>query len=129
MNRNYLDFDVKKEIWNKYLLKDGATLTLKIVLINVLLEGEDQLGNPQLGFQMNNVMGIRIPSDWKQLPKEDDVEINEIHDEWNEYKTSNGFLLKIKPGISQITRTDTNDPMGNPVYVIQSTPMVKISKI
>ncbi|MFA5332316.1 MAG: hypothetical protein WC342_08055 [Methanoregula sp.] len=128
MKRNYLDFTIKNEVWNTYRLKDGITLSLKIVLINVLLEGEDKLGNPQLGFQMNNILGIRVPDDWTQLPKEDDIGFDIIHDDWNEYKTTNGYMLQFKPIISQISRSGQNDPMGNPVYLVQSQPMVKIRK-
>lgn len=111
------------------MLTDGVTITLKVVLINILMEGLDQLGNPKFGFQMNNVIGVRLPAEWTQLPKEDDIPIEKSLDDWNEYKTSNGYLLKFKPVISQITRTGTCDPMGNPIYVIQTTPMVKFSKI
>ena len=129
MSRNYLDFDTKKELWNSYLLKDGVTLILKIVLINVTLEGKDQLGNPQFGFQFNSVVGTRLPQEWKPLPKEEDIQIDKINDYWNEYTTNNGYLIKIKPIVSQITRTGVNDRMGNPIYITQAQPMVKTSKI
>lgn len=128
MDRNYLDFDVKKEVWNRYLLKDGVLLTLKLVLINVTLQGTDSLGNPQLGFQMTNVIGVRLPKEWKELPKDDDVQIEKAIEDSNEYKLSNGFLLKFKPMVSQIIRTGTVDPMGNPVYAIQAQPIPKLSK-
>jgi hypothetical protein len=129
MSRNYLEFEVKKERWNSYLLSDGVTLNLKVVLTNVTLEGKDQLGNPQFGFQMNNVIGMRLPPEWTQLPKEDDIPIKKVTDDWNEYTTNNGYLLKFKPVISQIGRTGTNDPMGNPIYLIQTQPLIKVSKI
>jgi hypothetical protein len=129
MSRNYLDFEVKKEIWNKYLLKDGVTLTLKIILINVTLDGTDALGGPQLGFQINNVIGVRQPKEWKELPKDDDVQIEKATEDWNEYKLSNGFLLKFKPIVSQIVRTGTVDAVGNPIYAIQAQALPKLSKI
>jgi hypothetical protein len=129
MNRNYLDFEVKKEVWNKYLLKDGVTLTLKIVLINVTSEGNGALNTPQLGFQLNNVIGVRLPKEWKELPKDEDVQIEKATEDWNEYKLSNGFLLKFKPTVSQIIRTGTVDPMGTPVYAVQAQPMSKLSKL
>jgi hypothetical protein len=129
MDRNYLDFDVKMEVWNSYLLKDGVLLTLKLVLINVTLQGIDPLGNPQLGFQMTNVIGVRLPKEWKELPKDEDVQIEKATEDWNEYKLSNGYLLKFKPMVSQIIRTGTVDPMGNPAYAIQAQPMPKLSKI
>lgn len=129
MSRNYLDFEVKKEVWNKYLLKDGVTLTLKVVLINVTLEGAGPLNTPQLGFQMNNVIGVRLPKEWKELPKDEDVQIEKPTEDWNEYKLSNGYLLKFKPLVSQVIRTGTIDAMGNPIYAVQAQPMSKLSKI
>ena len=98
-------------------------------MINVTLEGKDQLGNPQFGFQFNSVVGTRLPQEWKPLPKEEDIQIDKINDYCNEYTTNNGYLIKIKPIVSQITRTGVNDPMGNPIYITQAQPMVKTSKI
>ncbi len=66
-----VDFDVVKEDWNIYQLKDGTTLKVKLVLGGVLrVRGQyDQLGNPVYLINSTNVVRvIEVPKELKRAP-------------------------------------------------------------
>ncbi len=46
---------------------------------------------------------------------------------WNEYLVDDGSVLKLKPVVTEILRLEGQyDPMGNPIYLIQSTNVVAV---
>jgi hypothetical protein len=46
---------------------------------------------------------------------------------WNEYLLDDGSVLKLKPVVTEVLRVEGQyDPMGNPVYVLQSTNVVAV---
>lgn len=47
---------------------------------------------------------------------------------WNEYVCDDGSVVRLKPVVTEIFRIEGEyDPMGNPVYVVNSTNVVSVS--
>lgn len=126
----YLDFKIINESWNWYKLSDSCLLKLKMILVNVLDDGSDVCGDPKFSLQINPVIGI-VPSSKEVVQSaKEDISFDPIEENWNEYLINNGFVLRIKPIISQINRLNSvNEVTGTPNYGINVQPMVKISKI
>lgn len=60
-----LEFETKAEPWNQYVLEDGTTLRMKIVLLEVVrLVGEkDEKGQPVYQFVAQQIIGASTPNE------------------------------------------------------------------
>ncbi|MFQ5777998.1 MAG: hypothetical protein ACE5IP_08320 [Terriglobia bacterium] len=56
----------------------------------------------------------------------EDMEFQTGKETWNEYQVEDGFTVRIKLVVSSILKTNERDPQGNPVYIVQSTNIVKV---
>ena len=56
----------------------------------------------------------------------EDMEFQTGKEDWNEYQVEDGFTVRIKLVVSSILKTQERDPQGNPVYIVQSTNIVKV---
>ncbi len=65
-----VDFDVVREEWNEYKLKDGTVLKIKLVVGSVI-RTEDynpMTGDPNYMVQTTNVVKAIVPEKLKRLP-------------------------------------------------------------
>ena len=56
----------------------------------------------------------------------EDMEFQTGREDWSEYQVEDGFSVRIKLVVSSILKTQERDPQGNPVYIVQSTNIVKV---
>ena len=56
----------------------------------------------------------------------EDMEFKPAREDWNEYQVEDGYSVRIKLVVSSILKTGDRDPQGNPVYIVQSTKIVKV---
>lgn len=56
----------------------------------------------------------------------EDMEFKTVREDWNEYSVEDGYSVRIKLVVSAILKTNERDSSGNPVYVVQSTNIVKV---
>ncbi len=56
----------------------------------------------------------------------EDMEFQTGREDWSEYQVEDGFTVRIKLVVSSILKTQERDPQGNPVYIVQSTNIVKV---
>lgn len=148
----YVDFEIERENWNKYQLKDGAILKAKFILINVLAEKgfKEKIKKAKtekeidLGFmfQSSNVIGVEAPpnligepSNTRYSPREletsvveDEIDFETISESWNSYKIKvNGEIyLKVRNSPIRIRRTSKFDSQGVPIYLVDFKADVKI---
>jgi hypothetical protein len=54
------------------------------------------------------------------------MDIIEAKEPWSEYVLENGTKIKTKQAVMNIVKLDRTSPDGNPVYVVQSQPMMLI---
>ncbi len=130
-NYDYIDFDIIKENWCLYELEDGTIIKLKTILMKIIPTGN----NKNIAFNTANVVTVfstkegkgkpTLPNTVRQIEKKD-LPFKVVADEWNEYKLEDGRILKIKPSIVEISKGTTYDQYGEPSYLVQSQPMIKI---
>jgi hypothetical protein len=123
-----INFDVVNEEWNIYKLEDNTLLKIKIILLRIIQEGSDPRGNPVAGTLVNTVVAPIPPEGLRHLKAITpifDLKYEIIKETWNEYNTEDGFVIKIKPNISQIDRLDKIDPRGDPLYGMSMQPSIK----
>lgn len=133
-----IDFEIIKEPWNIYKSKDGSTLKIRFVLIKVIKEGIDETGNPIYGINSSNVVGVIAPKNLKGTPSppytpkelassivEDDIAFDTVSEDWNVYKLKDGVTLNIKLVLVKVSRTNKFDSRGDPIYLVNSQPIVK----
>ena len=58
-----------------------------------------------------------------------DVEFEEEREHWNSYRLKDGTLLQVKLVLTKVKRLNKWNPDGDPVYVIQSQNVVRVSNI
>jgi hypothetical protein len=135
------DFKIRNEDWNIFQLSDGSTLKIKYVLINVFEKRSGEGFDASL--QSQNVMGVFSPDHLRGKPSEsytkeelansiaqDDVDVEKvIQQPWNEYEINNDFLLKVKTMPVHISRTAKYDREGIPIYLVQSTALLKTKSL
>lgn len=56
----------------------------------------------------------------------EDMDFQTAREDWNEYQVEGGHTVRIKLVVSSILKTNERDPQGNPVYIVQSTNIVKV---
>jgi hypothetical protein len=130
-----VDFQIEKEDWNTYELKDGTILKGRVILTRV---GKDKNRPPdQYGIQTENLFVTWAPKDKKgppstpppmdQIPESQMIQVepersNEI---WNIYRIpSSGHRLRVKLVAHDILRVkDVFDQIGEPYFIITSAVM------
>lgn len=143
-----LDFDVLKEIWNKYELADNAVVKVKIVLTGVSKTQQEKKTKtaapapPKYSLDFKNVVVVlsneRGKPDTKVYsPKElqasvikDDMRFSTTTQDWNEYVVDDGTRIKVQPMIMKVVKTSKFNTRGVPVYWtdIQLTMQIKTPK-
>jgi hypothetical protein len=135
LTREYINFEVLKENWSIYKLKDESLIKCKFILIKIMTEGEDSSGKPLLSIQAQNVVGV-VPNlkslgnpvtvpiynvkDLNSRIVEPNVQFEIVKNEPNIYQLQNGDFFTIRQDITRIARTTEFDQAGEPVYIVDT---------
>jgi hypothetical protein len=128
------DFVVLKEDYSRYHLHDGTILKVKIVVRKILrtpiLTAQGYPTN--IGMDTVNVVSAIVPAALKRPPSKEpwdpardvgtEVEFDPIEEKWQEYMTTDGFRVLVKPVVVKVIRYDKYNSLGEPIYsaIIQS---------
>jgi len=64
------------------------------------------------------------------IPDGEEVDFDVIGESWNTYKLKDGTTLKVKLVLAGVVRLKNQyDAMGNPVYMINSTNVVRVMDV
>lgn len=134
--REIIDFEVVKEPWNIYKLQDETILKTRFILINVVMEGIDEAKNPIYYINSDTVLGVISPDSLIGEPSEkrytseervdaieQELNFEQIHEEWNEYQLKDDVTLKVKLVLTKVARTSLRDSRGQPVYLVSNQPL------
>lgn len=140
-----LEFNIKKEQWNEYELKDGTKIKARIFLTrmdenkNIQHESSASKGvtgqysiSVQNNFQVfalphkkgNPTLPLPNVNEIKEDQKEE-AEILTSSEPWNIYEIlKNGMIVRIKLVLSDVFRVkDCYDQFGEPYFIIKSGPV------
>lgn len=66
----------------------------------------------------------------QSVPEGDEVDFDVVEEGWNVYKLKDGSTLKIKLVLAGVIKVRNQyDPIGNPVYMINSTNVVRVTDV
>ena len=146
----FLDFEVEREEWNKYLLEDGSLLRAKLILTGVLIDKNvEELARAaksrqklKIGFTIRsrNVFAVEPPPKLRGPPDSktfspDELRASIVKEEldfetkratWNSYLFENGMRMKARISPTSINMTNKFDGGGMPVYIVDSAVDVKL---
>jgi hypothetical protein len=127
-----LDFEVVKEIWNRYELADNTVLKVKVILTAVRKADPSQASEPNAkgGYTMDFQNVIVLLSNERGLPDprvyppqelqaatvKEDIRYTTMSQEWNEYMTDDGAKIRLQPLLLRVNKTSKFDAKGQPIY-------------
>lgn len=140
-NMGYMDFEVLDENYSRYIVADGSTLKVKIVVKKIL---RTAAVNPQ-GYPMAisldsiNAVTAIVPPNLKRKPskerwnpakdigKEMKFEIQE--EKWQSYMTTEGYKVTVKPVVVKIIKYEKYNLFGEPIYAATIQAITNIEKL
>ncbi|MGI0056526.1 MAG: hypothetical protein ACREAK_04040 [Nitrosarchaeum sp.] len=136
----FTNFEVEHEPWNEYEIENYGKLRAKLV-ISRISPIKDSVTETDLSFKSIRIVdfvpykdkmgtpNVR-PYSQEELAKsivEDDVVFKITNEDWNIYKLPDGKMLRIKPTLVKVSRTDKFDVKGEPIFLVNTQPIVKIT--
>lgn len=146
----YIDFELIEEPWNTYKLADGSTLVVKLVLSNVIVDGDmgeaikkAKATNGKIklpvAFDTKPVASVKIPKNLRGPPShapkpkegapllaQEDIDFTVISEKWNKYELEHGVGLKIRNTVVKVDRTIEYDEQGIPQYEFSGSTIVRL---
>lgn len=126
-NSTEIDFEIIKELWNKYLLEDGSIVRLKNPPIKIFkTDKTDTLGTPIYRVGGITLISSIVPKELKSTPSEDqtlvpadiisELKFSIINEDWCEYKLTDGVIFRLKSVVNKIVKTKKYNQYGEPIY-------------
>jgi hypothetical protein len=140
-----MDFEVIREPWNKYGLREGPTLSTRFVLLKLhkleQLKPDGTVEKQGYGVEGQTLQAIsNVPEKLKgqadtnaYSPQElqnsivaNDVGVDTLAEEWNDYVAEDGTKIRVKNSVVEVSRTSKFDKNGEPIYLISSSQQVAV---
>ena len=127
-----VEFEIEKEGWNTYELKDGVKIRGRVIVLRITKEKNAPPGH--YGAQTQNIFVIFAPRSLRGPPSTPPtieqaqkmerypVEIVSSNEVWNVYRIlRTGDIVRVKLVVTDIYRVkDLYDQLGEPYYLITS---------
>lgn len=136
-----VDFVVLGEDYSRFLLSDGTILKAKVVLKKVYFSPlKTPEGYPlNTGFDTQNIVTAIVHQSLKRQPSAEpfnpqqdrgtEIKFEEQQAKEQEYMTTNGFRVNIRPVLTKIFRYDKYDRFGDPIYNAVLQAITRLDKI
>lgn len=139
-NMGYTPFKVIKEKANFYKLKDETIMKIFPVLNAVKLENTTNPTGANINAQ--NIVSVFVPKELRGNPAsqkyahndlvqsmdDDDVGFDILYEDFNEYEINGKWLLNVKTILSQVGRAKLYNNVGEPIYVVNTSPVTKFKQ-
>ncbi len=136
-----VDFVVLSEDYSRYLVNDGTIIKAKVVVRKIFFNPQKTPeGYPAgVGIDAMNAIAAIVPAALRRQPsfepfnpqvdKGTEIKFEEQEVKTQEYMTTNGFRITVKPVVTKIFKYPKVNNYGEPIYnmVIQS--ITNIEKI
>lgn len=136
-----MDFEVLSETFSRYLVQDGTTLKVKIVVKKIFRTAQmTAQGYPaNVGVDSINVVAAIVPPSLKKKPSKErwdptkdigkELKFTPQQEEWQTYMTTEGFKVLIKPVLTKVIRFDKYNDFGEPIYTANVQAITNIERI
>lgn len=136
-----VDFIVLKEDYSRFLVHDGTTLKVKIVVRKIFCSPQKTPeGYPSIiDLDSMNAVAAIVPPGLKgpsskepfnpQKEKPQEIKFEEQEIKIQEYTTTNGYKISIKPVVVKVFKYNQRNAYGEPVYTVSIQTITNIDKI
>ena len=137
--RKYLDFEIIKEPWNKYSLRDGSKLKTRVMLESAWHFEKDGKKNYSVNIKMSTVMmcdvSLQGPKNQTKWTKEqfaknievDNSQYDTISYEANEYILDDTTRILIHSNLSGLSRTKLYNANGDRIYIVKAQASITVT--
>jgi len=135
------DFAVIREDFSRYLVHDGTILKVKIVVKKILKSPlMTAQGYPAgIGFDSVNIVSAMVPPGLHRPPSKEpwdpvrdvgeEMKFESQEEKVQEYMTSDGFRILVKPVVTKVFRYDKYNDLGEPIYSATVQAITNIEKL
>ena len=135
-----VDFMIRNEDWSRYLVNDGTELRVRIAVRKIIeTDQPDPNGYPNFGLEHMTIVSAIVPDKLKRTPsatpfnpqmqKGEEIDFITQEEKWQEYHTTDGFKVLVKPVLVKIRKYDSYNIFGEPVYNVNVQNIVNVEKI
>ncbi|MEM2875956.1 MAG: hypothetical protein QXL67_03260, partial [Candidatus Bathyarchaeia archaeon] len=122
------DFTVVSEDYSRYLLRDGTTLKVKVVVKKIFRPADMTPEGYPIGLSFDSINAVAAivhpsqkgpPSREPWDPRRDvgtEIRFEPTEEKWQEYVTHDGFKILIKPVVVKVLKYDKRNSYGEPIY-------------
>ena len=133
-----IEFEILKEPWNKYQLRDNSVLKTRTILKSVRRITQKNETQYQVDAQSLTVVhadpALRGSPNPNQISNDEilknieleDMRYDSLAQESNEYQLDDGTKIKIHNNITSISRSSLKDQHGDPIYSVLSSNQIWI---
>ena len=122
-----------------YKLNDGTIIKALAQIHGIVPDPKNPDG---FGINSSNVVNAFVPKE-KRSPErffqydpadlvqgivEDDMDFEVLRENFSVYDLSNGFVLSVKTVAGQVRKTKYFSKDGEPVYIVNTNPIIKVKK-
>ena len=137
--RNYLDFEIIKEPWNVYNLRDGSKLKIRVILESAWYFNKDGKKNYSVNIKFSTIMlcdvslqGSKNQTKWtkEQLAQNIEVEncqYDTLSYEANEYILDDTTRILIHTNLSGLSRTKLCNTVGDRIYIVNAQESIQVT--
>lgn len=133
-----VDFMVLKEDWSRYLLDDGTELRVRVVVRKILEMGMGDFGYPNFSIESLNAVSALVPDRMKRPPstsfnaktdKKTEVGARRNEEKWQEYQTTSGYKILVKPTVVKVFKYEKYNSLGEPIYYASIQSIINVEKL
>jgi hypothetical protein len=136
-----MDFTVMTEDYSRYLVQDGTTLKVKIVVKKIFRSAIlTPQGYPaEVGVDSVNVVAAIVPPGLKGTPSTtpwnpakdvgQEMKFEPMEEKWQSYITNDGFKILVKPVVTKVIKYDKYNVFGEPIYSASIQAITNIEKL
>ncbi|MGI0022487.1 MAG: hypothetical protein ACRD9Q_06465 [Nitrososphaeraceae archaeon] len=132
----YTPFITRMERPNYYRLEDGSILRVYSVLNNVIM---NQQNPTNANISAQNVVAVFVPTrlrgtpsnqlytqaDYQANMETQDMIFETLIENFNVYEVDDKWIMSIKTTLSQVGKTRLYNTIGEPIYLVNTTPIPK----
>ncbi len=122
-----------------YKLSDGTVIK---ALVNINYALPDPRFPDGYGINSNNIITAYVPREKRrpeafqpfnpaELPQgiiEQDMDAEPLRENFSVYELSNGLIMSVKTVAGQISKTKYYTRQGEPIYIVNLNPVIKVKK-
>ncbi len=135
------DFVVMSEDYSRFLLNDGTTIKAKVVVRKIFFSPQKTPeGYPaSIGLDTMNAVAAIVPVAQRRPPnmepvnfqveKGTEIKFEEMDVKIQEYMTTSGFRITVKPIVTKVFKYGKANQYGEPIYNVVIQSITNIEKI